>query len=345
MSNRAFHERAREGFVPDVLPRPFDGYSVLQSADADSFRSAVSQFLTPHRLSPLGKNVEKMRCDVAAVPLGPIVLVYARHVGGELKVDMTEHVDYYDVNISHGGRNRIDVGGEVVFVEPQLAGVISPNTFAQMHVSEEYRQLHVRIERIALTNCLEELLGGPVIVPIRFDAAMDLRSSPAASWARAVQLLLTELEHRPGLAGISGVPTTWAPFLMTGLLFAQHHNYSERLAKPDRGPHRPAPVKRAIDLIESDPTADLRIEVLAREVGASPRSLYRHFREHVGVSPREFVEQIRMARAHDELVAAQVADGRTVADIALDTGFTHVSRFAGAYKARYGRTPSQTLRS
>ncbi|WP_363094775.1 helix-turn-helix domain-containing protein, partial [Pseudonocardia sp. 73-21] len=43
----------------------------------------------------------------------------------------------------------------------------------------------------------------------------------------------------------------------------------------------------------------------------------------------------------------QVADParRSVADIASHWGFTHLGRFAAAYRERYGCVPSETLRS
>ena len=67
----------------------------------------------------------------------------------------------------------------------------------------------------------------------------------------------------------------------------------------------------------------------------------RNFRTHVGVSPREYVQLVRLDRAHQDLVAGA---GATVAEIAFRWGFTHVSRFAGAYLERYGESPSAVLR-
>ena len=52
---------------PDALER----VSVLRSADVQEFRATVSKFLTPHRLTPLGRDADTMRFDVSAAPLGP----------------------------------------------------------------------------------------------------------------------------------------------------------------------------------------------------------------------------------------------------------------------------------
>ena len=91
--------------------------------------------------------------------------------------------------------------------------------------------------------------------------------------------------------------------------------------------------------MEREPAADLSLSRLAAVSGMGPRALQRNFREHVGVSPREYVQWVRLGRAHGDLAAGA---GRTVAEIPFRWGFTHVPRFAGAYQDRYGVAPSVT---
>ncbi|GAA1521402.1 AraC family transcriptional regulator [Nocardioides humi] len=320
-------------------------FSVVDADDLDEFRASVSRALTPHRLVPLERSGRVERVAVAVAPLGALSLVYGEHRGAELGATLTEQVDYYDVNLSWGGRNLISCGDDEVVVESHTAGIISPRMQALMRLSSDYRQLHVRFERYALERHLEQMLGRTVVAPIRFRMDMDLRGPAAASWARAVRLLVDDLEEPLGLADAVDEGNPWAGFLMTGLLLAQPHNYSDQLAERRHGAHRPAPVKRAIDLIEAHPEEELSVERLAGEGGVSARSLQRHFRDHVGVTPRQYLQQVRLARVHDDLRAARPGSGLTVADVALRWGFTHVPRFAGAYLDRYGESPSTTLRA
>ncbi|GHB82932.1 AraC family transcriptional regulator [Streptomyces umbrinus] len=321
----------------DMLRR----HAVLESAGLDEFRATMASFLTPHRLAPT-RNVEAdMRSSVAVAPLGPVSLVYGSHSGTELDVDLTEQVDYYDVNLSWEGRNRITCGEDEVIVDSETAGIISPRMRVTMRLSDSYRQLHVRIERYALERHLEELLDRPVVAPIRFRQAMDLRAPAAATWARSVRLLVDDLETLDGLAAQPEGETPWTSFLMTGLLLGQPHNYTEQLAQR-RAALRPGGLRRALDLIEEAPERDLSVERLAHLAGMSPRSLQRQFREYVGVTPREYVVQVRLARAHDDLRIARPGT-ITVADVALSWGFSHAPRFAAAYRRRYGELPSVTL--
>jgi transcriptional regulator GlxA family with amidase domain len=56
-----------------------------------------------------------------------------------------------------------------------------------------------------------------------------------------------------------------------------------------------------------------------------------------------YLRQIRLTRAHEEL--RQARPGRTtVALVAHRWGFSHLGRFAAAYRERYGVAPSGTLR-
>jgi transcriptional regulator GlxA family with amidase domain len=66
------------------------------------------------------------------------------------------------------------------------------------------------------------------------------------------------------------------------------------------------------------------------------------FQLYVGMSPTTYLRQVRLDRAHDQLRQAD-PDQTTVAAVAHRWGFTHLGRFAGSYRARYGVSPSQTL--
>ena len=56
-----------------------------------------------------------------------------------------------------------------------------------------------------------------------------------------------------------------------------------------------------------------------------------------------YLRNIRLARAHQDLQEADPSS-TTVAAIAYRWGFSHVPRFATAYRERYGELPSATIR-
>ncbi len=203
--------------------------------------------------------------------------------------------------------------------------------------------MHVRIERAVLERHLEGLLGHPVAGPVRFDLGMDLTAAAGSSWSSAVDTFLRDLDQTNGLASHSLAVTNWSELLMTGLLIAQHHNFTELLAEP-RSRRSPRTVKRAMRFIEENLDRPLGLPEIAVAAGVSARTLQREFRDCLGLSPKAFVQQRRLTEVYEELRRAAPGVDVTVMDTALRWGFTHAPRFAAAYRNRYGESSSVTLR-
>ncbi|GAA1530840.1 helix-turn-helix transcriptional regulator [Kribbella lupini] len=106
---------------------------------------------------------------------------------------------------------------------------------------------------------------------------------------------------------------------------------------------RPATVRTAIELIEADPQAPLTVSVLAAQCGVGSRMLQKGFQQHLGLSPMEYLRDVRLRRAHEELRGADPYV-ESVAAVARRWGFTHLGRFAAAHEAKYGKKPLRTLR-
>jgi AraC-like DNA-binding protein len=52
----------------------------------------------------------------------------------------------------------------------------------------------------------------------------------------------------------------------------------------------------------------------------------------------------RLRRVREDLTGSDRARRPTIAEVAYRWGFTHLGRFAHDYRARYGESPSITLR-
>ena len=96
-----------------------------------------------------------------------------------------------------------------------------------------------------------------------------------------------------------------------------------------------------MEMIEADPER-LSVTDLASAVGVSVRGLQEGFVRHVGMSPMTYLRDVRLARAHRDLVAAD-PELITVASAARPWGFSHLGRFAASYQKKYGVLPSETL--
>jgi AraC-like DNA-binding protein len=96
------------------------------------------------------------------------------------------------------------------------------------------------------------------------------------------------------------------------------------------------------DWIVSHADEPLAIEQIARECGLGLRALEKNFRLHCGGTPTAFLRRVRLDRARQRL--SDPASIKSVTDIALESGFFHLGRFAGAYRKQFGESPCETLR-
>jgi AraC-like DNA-binding protein len=84
------------------------------------------------------------------------------------------------------------------------------------------------------------------------------------------------------------------------------------------------------------PDEDLDIAALARIAGVSRATLHRWFLDAFGVAPMTYVRHRRL----DEGARLLVRTDETVATIATRIGYREADRFARAFAARFGATPS-----
>ena len=205
------------------------------------------------------------------------------------------------------------------------------------------RQILVQIRRDALTAHLEKLLDMPASRPLTFEGALDLTSSGGRMFRNLVLHLVSEVDAGDCGFGSSGLTARQIEHtLMTGLIEAHRNNYSHFLG---RRPGAPAPrhLRLAEAFIAGNLDRPLTIEDIAEAAGTTPRTLQLAFRQFRGTTPLAFWRDQRLARAHEALLSGRPET--SVTDVAIDWGFTHLGRFAQSYKARFGRSPSETLRA
>jgi AraC-like DNA-binding protein len=106
---------------------------------------------------------------------------------------------------------------------------------------------------------------------------------------------------------------------------------------------RQAKLRAVVEHIHAHADDPITITDLAEVAGLSVRSVQEAFRRTFGVSPLNYLRQVRLDRVHEELLAR---DSRTVSvgQVATRWGFAHLGRFSAAYAERFGEYPKQTLR-
>jgi AraC-like DNA-binding protein/transcriptional regulator with XRE-family HTH domain len=87
----------------------------------------------------------------------------------------------------------------------------------------------------------------------------------------------------------------------------------------------------------------LRVSDIAAAAGVSVRRLQALCQRDFGRTPMQLLAQIRLHRAHLALTGPG-ATPVSLAEVARSAGFARVSRFASAYRRRYGTAPALTAR-
>ncbi|MEU4376810.1 helix-turn-helix transcriptional regulator [Pseudonocardia alni] len=73
--------------------------------------------------------------------------------------------------------------------------------------------------------------------------------------------------------------------------------------------------------------------------GGAVRALHAGFCREFDRSPKQYLQHVRLERAHDDLVVADPVDGLRIIDVAHRWGFSHPGRFATTYRRHYGEPP------
>ncbi|HJQ12052.1 MAG TPA: AraC family transcriptional regulator [Gemmatimonadaceae bacterium] len=107
-----------------------------------------------------------------------------------------------------------------------------------------------------------------------------------------------------------------------------------------RGGLSAAARRRALELIDAQPDANLTVQFLAGEVGLSPAHFARAFKETMGITPHQYLLHTRLERSRRLLEA----DNANLSEVAQRVGFADQSHFTRLFKREYGVTPGAVLR-
>ncbi|MEV6346818.1 AraC family transcriptional regulator [Actinoplanes sp. NPDC051851] len=302
----------------------------------------------------LVRNFYAMRVDV----LNPLPDWSARFaVGGDAGVTIGDLQFGVDVRIDSGELGAYHVNlpltGGMTFHQgsddprratPRRAAVFQPvgDTIVDRW-DHDCRILAVKIDRADLENQLERILDRPVRGPLDLHPDLDVTTGPGASWTRLLRLVAADAGTPEGLTGHPVIGARLRESLVTGFLLATGHRYRDELESQRPALAAPGAIRRVVEAMRAQPGRPFTVADLAAIAGVGSRALQQSFSRYVGMPPMAYLRQIRLALVHDRLRTAD--PGReTVAQVAYRFGFTHLGRFAAAYRSRYGVTPSDTLR-
>jgi len=128
-------------------------------------------------------------------------------------------------------------------------------------------------------------------------------------------------------------------FLATEVLRLIDQTPAERSAP---GPaQRTRICRRALEFIDTYAADAVSVADICQATGVSWSTLERAFRDYLGVTPKFYINALRLNQVRRELHGAE---DTFVADVANRWGFWHMGQFARDYRKMFGELPSQTPR-
>ncbi|UTW14184.1 AraC family transcriptional regulator [Marinobacterium rhizophilum] len=310
---------------------------VFCSQDMDETRERVGAVFKPHRLQTLG-NTGAIDSRLHHVPIQKVSLNRLRY-GADVQIEPERLEQFFLIQMPLEGEAEIQCDGQRVDLDPRHGAVLNPAQALLMRYDKGCDQLMLRIEREALEQACSRIIGRPLSRPLAFNNVLNWQQD--ASWMNMLLYIVRLQKESPEGLQQPLITQQLEQLIISTLLCVQPSNYSDALRQNDR---RLAPrhVKRVEEHIEQHAREPLSPALLAELAGVSLRTLYAGFREFRNLSPMEYLRQVRLQNVRQDLL--HDCQSKTVTELAMAWGFTHMGRFSKDYRLLYGESPSETKR-
>jgi AraC-like DNA-binding protein len=317
-------------------------FARVATADVDEAAEQIGRIFCPHQLEPLQAKAPGFYARHNSAAFDGFSINYVAY-GGSVTIDPGCLERFFLVQIPLQGFSWIRAGARDLETAPSsTASLLSPTLPTRM-VWENCAQLILLLDR-RLVEQRAAALSGRAAGTVEFDPAIDLNAEAARSLCARLDELMTFAERLGPAGRLSAIAIAdWRETLLELLLNGQQHGLSDAIRTFSGQAERlPRALRIARDHLVAKATEPLDLAELACASGIGIRALQLGFRRHFGLSISKMLLDMRLAALHTRL-SHGVPDG-SITDIAFDLGFTHLSRMAGAYREKFGETPSATLR-
>ena len=312
----------------------------FESRDVDEVRHQVGRYFKPHTIRFLDERKRNLNASLYRSSIGTIAVNLLEY-GANVMIDPGALKEFYLLHINIDGACEVTYQDGHLTTDKSVGAVCSPHRPYRFWWQPGSRVLAIQIPRAKLHAHMRDVTGFVPRQDIDFDTILDLGRASSTALVNLAQYLVTDACNEEGLASD---PLTAKPLekaLMTALLRCQPGSHQNTLEAAGNCA-APSYVKRAEAHMRANLNRTLRLNELASVGQTSERSLTEGFRRFRGETPARYFLALRLAQARRDLQAADPE--ATVADIAFNLGFQHLSSFASAYREHYDELPSQTLR-
>lgn len=306
---------------------------LVGTRDWDTAHRAVADAYFPHELRALDER-EDVDLTMRTVELGGVTIGLLTW-GAEVSI-ACDYPGAYEVNVPLSGRLHSRGTRDDLVSEPGRGTIFTadqPSLITRW--SADCQVLGVKFDADHLEREADRIRLAPIRRRLSLPAQIDVSADAGASWLSLVTALSAQAREPVDLLANPLVGPQLASAVTTAFLLA----VTPESADTD-GQMRPGMVKRVLDALHDDPGHPWTLAEMAAIGQTSVRRLQEAFVQYVETSPTRALTDIRLEGAHADLESG----AGTVADAAARWGFSSPSRFAAAYRRRYGASPAHTLR-
>ena len=295
---------------------------MLSSFAPEQTGSHLARFLTDSHILPIG--IWDRPARVGGVRIGGFSFALIESPG-QMKMEAAVNGDHFLLLCCLRGTIRLEVDGQNITLDAGHGVVTRPRRQMRAQFSRDCARVAVRID---------PHVPGPDLYPEH--QVFAIHCDEMRPWFEGVRFLFTSPSFLRYAAQDPALVES-----MEGVLVRLLQSTS--MLKMFGGAASPAissDVRRAEAFIRAQADRDLSLRDIARAAEVSARTLQSNFMRYRSMTPTQYLRNVRLDRARELLLGGK----HRVVDAALECGFSHLGRFANQYRARFGESPSRTLR-
>lgn len=324
------------GLLARAWARSVQRRVLFDTVDRDGAQAMVGRVFRPHRLEP--QREARLQAGMRHLGAGLLGMIEL-HYGDTVDILPGPLESFYLLQMPVAGQARIETAGRSFVSDTACASLVSPAADLRMRWHAGNSQLCVRIEAETVRRFVSAWSGRPCTRAPVFEPQLALDSQPML-----VDVLLSLIEAADHGAGEgSSVCAAQLQYRLLGALLGSVPHDALAQLEGKTPPLAPHSVRKVEDYLVAHCDEALTPESLAALAGVSIRSLFLGFQRYRGVSPMRMLHELRLRRAHEQLL--QSAPGTRITDVAHRWGLGHLGRFSRDYRECFGESPSQTLRA
>jgi len=319
---------------------PLQTYRRVATTDAEAASEAIGRIFCPHDLQPARSDAQDFYALHHCAPFDGFSVSFVAY-GGTVAIDPGCLDRFFLIQVPLSGSATVATAGQEIATRPgDTASLLSPTVPTRMVWRDDCSQAILLIDR-DIVEQRAAALAGAVRQAVEFAPSIDLRQACGRQLAIDLSEFVSIADRLPRGRGLSALAAAdWRERMVGTLLTGQSHGLSSAI-RSFSGQVAPVALRRARDYIQANADQPFDLARLAMVSGVGIRALQVNFRRHFGCTVSQMQREIRLDHLNRRLLAA--ADDDSVTTIAYDLGFTHLSRMAEAYRAKFGESPSATL--